>query len=142
MSIEKILNNCPGLNHIILDESFIHFKNDGVSKIETYFDSNSNLEKVIGIKSLSKDFGIAGVRAGYAILDKNLRNKILNQGFLSEYYSSFSFCKSACFCSKVSKIIPISPFMAASMICQDAIANNRLISVALINMPVKETSGW
>lgn len=80
--IEKILNNCPGLNHIILDESFIHFKNDGVSKIETYFDSNSNLEKVIGIKSLSKDFGIAGVRAGYAILDKNLRNKILNQGFL------------------------------------------------------------
>ena len=80
--IEKILNNCPGLNHIILDESFIHFNNDGVSKIETYFDSNSNLEKVIGIKSLSKDFGIAGIRAGYAILNKSLRNNILNQGLL------------------------------------------------------------
>lgn len=80
--IEEILKNCPCLDYLIVDESFIHFTNDGVSKIETYFDSNANLEKVIGIKSLSKDFGIAGIRAGYAILNEKLRNNILKQGFL------------------------------------------------------------
>ena len=80
--VEEILNNCPGLDYLIVDESFIHFTNEGVSKIETYFDSNANLEKVIGIKSLSKDFGIAGIRAGYAILNEALRNNILKQGFL------------------------------------------------------------
>lgn len=48
---------------IIIDESFSHFLDDYSSYIN--FRENCNSKNVVFIKSLSKDFGIAGLRLGY-----------------------------------------------------------------------------
>mgnify|MGYP001179700657 CR=1 FL=1 len=80
--ILKILNSFKFVKNIIVDESFIHFSTlDGVkiSSIAKYHEKYSNL---IIIKSLSKDFGISGIRAGYAIMKKELIDKFLKNGYL------------------------------------------------------------
>lgn len=60
---------------IIVDESFIDFydKNHSVEK-DVY--SNKNL---IVIRSLSKDFGIAGLRLGYAVSDPKINENIFSK---------------------------------------------------------------
>lgn len=60
---------------IIVDESFIDFfdKNHSVEK-DVY--SNKNL---IVIRSLSKDFGIAGLRLGYAVCDPKINESIFSK---------------------------------------------------------------
>jgi histidinol-phosphate/aromatic aminotransferase/cobyric acid decarboxylase-like protein len=60
---------------IIVDESFIDFfdKNHSVEK-DVY--TNKNL---IVIRSLSKDFGIAGLRLGYAVCDPKINEKIFSK---------------------------------------------------------------
>jgi len=63
---------------LIIDESFIDFHFDCKS-IEEYAVNNQN---IIVIRSLSKDFGVAGVRVGYAVLSKKLRAELLKDGFL------------------------------------------------------------
>ena len=57
----ELINNSEGLK-IIIDDSFCHY-------LDNYFEyrkirNNSN-ENVVFIKSLAKDFGVAGVRLGY-----------------------------------------------------------------------------
>jgi histidinol-phosphate/aromatic aminotransferase/cobyric acid decarboxylase-like protein len=53
----------------LLDESFIHFafENDQMDPL-SYVDMVLKYPNVVTIKSMSKDFGIAGIRAGYAIM--------------------------------------------------------------------------
>jgi threonine-phosphate decarboxylase len=63
---------------LIVDESFIDFAPAGNS-IEQYAIENENL---IVIRSLSKDFGIAGLRLGYAILPEEKVGKYLQEKFL------------------------------------------------------------
>ena len=60
---------------IVVDESFIDFfdKNHSVEK-SVY--TNKNL---IVIRSLSKDFGIAGLRLGYAVCDPKINEKIFSK---------------------------------------------------------------
>ena len=60
---------------IIVDESFIDFfdKNHSVEK-DVY--TNKNL---IVIRSLSKDFGIAGLRLGYSVCDPRINEKIFSK---------------------------------------------------------------
>jgi len=63
---------------LIIDESFIDFAPAGNS-IESYAADNEN---IIIIRSLSKDFGIAGLRLGYAVLKEDDVDKMLNKKFL------------------------------------------------------------
>jgi histidinol-phosphate/aromatic aminotransferase/cobyric acid decarboxylase-like protein len=60
---------------IVVDESFIDFF-DKLHSIETEVYTNKNL---IVIRSLSKDFGIAGLRLGYAVCDPKINNKIFSK---------------------------------------------------------------
>lgn len=81
--LEMLLDSCSKVENVILDESFIHF---------AYEDKNFNLINTAGlvhkypniiiVKSMSKDFGIAGVRAGYAVMDKEKVDLLLMNGFL------------------------------------------------------------
>lgn len=59
----------------IVDESFIDFFNPENSvENDVYNDPN-----LIVIRSLSKDFGIAGLRLGYAVMNPVLKNEIFNK---------------------------------------------------------------
>jgi len=60
---------------VVVDESFIDFF-DKSHSVETEVYTNKNL---IVIRSLSKDFGIAGLRLGYAVCDPKLSNKIFSK---------------------------------------------------------------
>ncbi|MDA8944045.1 aminotransferase class I/II-fold pyridoxal phosphate-dependent enzyme [Porticoccaceae bacterium] len=76
--LDKLINNL-GERKLIIDESFCHFLDDYYE----YKDYRRNLENksICFIKSMSKDFGVAGVRLGYIYsyddnLLKNCRKKI------------------------------------------------------------------
>lgn len=81
--VHHFLNSLKDLELIIIDESFIHF---------AYEDENLNLSKneslvyeypnLIIVKSMSKDFGIAGIRAGYGIMNSERVNKLVSNGYL------------------------------------------------------------
>jgi histidinol-phosphate/aromatic aminotransferase/cobyric acid decarboxylase-like protein len=63
---------------LIVDESFIHFA-PGEESIEK---EAIGAENLIIIRSLSKDFGIAGIRIGYAVMPNAIRKELLSTGFL------------------------------------------------------------
>lgn len=73
-SLKKIFKQLPK-TYVIVDESFIDFYdlNQSVEK-EVY--NNKNL---IVIRSLSKDFGIAGLRLGYSVCDGGIIKKIFSK---------------------------------------------------------------
>jgi histidinol-phosphate/aromatic aminotransferase/cobyric acid decarboxylase-like protein len=91
--LRLILNNLKELNNIIIDESFMHFafEDDNLSLISAT-ELFKEFRNVIVIKSMSKDFGIAGIRCGYAVMDKFKVSELLKTGFLwnssglSEYF--------------------------------------------------------
>jgi len=60
---------------VVVDESFIDFF-DKSHSVETDVYTNRNL---IVIRSLSKDFGIAGLRLGYSVCDPKISNKIFSK---------------------------------------------------------------
>lgn len=88
-----ILNNLKEVKNIIIDESFMHFafEDDDLSLISAT-ELFKEFRNVIVIKSMSKDFGIAGIRCGYAVMDKFKVSELLKSGFLwnssglSEYF--------------------------------------------------------
>ena len=81
--LELLCREFASLDNVIIDESFVHFAYeedalDAVSlenKVEDY-------ANVVIIKSMSKDFGIAGIRAGYLVGRKSLVNRALSGGYL------------------------------------------------------------
>jgi threonine-phosphate decarboxylase len=73
-SITKITKALPKIV-VILDESFIDFY-DRKNSMEKDVYANPNL---IVIRSLSKDFGIAGLRLGYAIMSPKRREDIMSK---------------------------------------------------------------
>lgn len=82
-SIRHLLKEFNDINNIILDESFIHFayENLDLTMIEVY---NWLVEfpNLIIVKSMAKDFGIAGIRAGYGILSQEKVDQLLDTGYL------------------------------------------------------------
>lgn len=76
--ILKIYNSLTEKQTLIVDESFIHFA-PGEHSIENDAIGSKNL---VVIRSLSKDFGIAGVRLGYSVMPTHLREDLLSTGFL------------------------------------------------------------
>ncbi|WP_439506869.1 pyridoxal phosphate-dependent aminotransferase [Sediminibacterium sp.] len=78
-----ILENLREVKNIIVDESFIHFAYEDLDLGQiTSQDLIYNFPNLIIIKSMSKDFGIAGLRAGYAVLDATKVEILLKNGFL------------------------------------------------------------
>ncbi len=92
-AMHSLLEKLSWVKTIILDESFIHFayENDKFDQINSA-DWVSKFPNLVIIKSMSKDFGIAGIRAGYAVMAKSRIDLMLQNGFLwnsnglSEYF--------------------------------------------------------
>lgn len=63
---------------LIVDESFIHFTAEEES-LERYA---IEFDNIIIIRSLSKDFGIAGIRIGYAVMPEHYIRKLRKIGYL------------------------------------------------------------
>ena len=68
---------------MIIDESFIHFAYEDIelSQITSEELTDTYLNLII-VKSMSKDFGIAGLRAGYAVMNADKVDKLLRNGYL------------------------------------------------------------
>ena len=81
--IEYLVNRLHWVDNIIIDESFIHFAFEGQSTdlISSTF-LTEKFDNLVLMKSMSKDFGIAGIRAGYAVMDENKVNDLLENGYL------------------------------------------------------------
>jgi histidinol-phosphate/aromatic aminotransferase/cobyric acid decarboxylase-like protein len=81
--ITRIIESFRDLENVIIDESFIHFAYEDLElenmSLSNLIDEYPNLSIV---KSMSKDFGIAGIRCGYSILSKNKVKELLKNGFL------------------------------------------------------------
>lgn len=81
--LKQIVEDLSFVSTIIIDESFIHFayENNNESLVSYYNEFMEN-KNVILLKSMSKDFGIAGLRAGYAVMNKERVKDLLSNGFL------------------------------------------------------------
>jgi histidinol-phosphate/aromatic aminotransferase/cobyric acid decarboxylase-like protein len=81
--VAYLLRNLRHVECVILDESFIHFvsENDEFS-IKSFMDRVEDYPNLIVIKSMSKDFGIAGLRVGYAVMNERRVSYLLKYGFL------------------------------------------------------------
>jgi histidinol-phosphate/aromatic aminotransferase/cobyric acid decarboxylase-like protein len=77
-----IINRLTKLKSIIIDESFIHFTSNADINYDSVLSDSKSYSNLIIIKSMSKDFGIAGIRAGYAVMSKERVNKLLANGYL------------------------------------------------------------
>ncbi len=83
LEIEELLTKLDFVKTIILDESFIHFAyEDHKFEIVSFANLIRKFPNLVVLKSMSKDFGIAGVRAGYGIMSKERVSKLLANGYL------------------------------------------------------------
>ncbi len=81
--LNYIIESLRNLNNIIIDESFIHFAYENVDLLQiTSEELIKKYSNLIIVKSLSKDFGIAGVRAGYALMSEDKVSTLLSNGYL------------------------------------------------------------
>ena len=86
----EIINFCnthQHLDNIIIDESFIDFSYE--KKEDNTLDIKCSVQQLIEdynnvsiVKSMSKDFGVAGLRCGYGILAKDKVIPLLEKGYL------------------------------------------------------------
>lgn len=91
-----ILSRLTPLKTVVVDESFVHFADRpiGDDSLPTLTGITEQFENVTVIKSMSKDFGIAGIRAGYAIMQPDRVDHLLDHGYLwntnglAEYFFS------------------------------------------------------
>jgi histidinol-phosphate/aromatic aminotransferase/cobyric acid decarboxylase-like protein len=94
--LKWILGKLTSLKTVIVDESFIHFADRPGSdeNMPTLTGITDQFSNVTVIKSMSKDFGIAGIRAGYAIMQPERVDHLLESGYLwntnglAEYFFS------------------------------------------------------
>ena len=66
------------MDNIILDESFIEFAGTPESVIKHFYD----YKNLTIVRSMSKIFGIAGIRAGFCITKSEYVKELLNTGYL------------------------------------------------------------
>ena len=81
--MRALLRALEDVKQVIIDESFIHFAYENedmelVDSLPLFYE----FDNVIIVKSLSKDFGVAGVRLGYALMQESLVKKLLAKGYL------------------------------------------------------------
>ncbi|MFO0892062.1 MAG: histidinol-phosphate transaminase [Isosphaeraceae bacterium] len=79
----EMLDELRDVPNVIVDESFIHFACEGDDY--AYRSLSGDVERfpnLMVVKSMSKDFGIAGIRAGYAVMAPERVRDLLDNGFL------------------------------------------------------------
>lgn len=94
--LEWILSKLSSLSTIIVDESFIHFADTATpdGELPSLTGITKQFDNVTIVKSMSKDFGIAGIRAGYSIMPVERVTQLLDNGYLwntsgiAEYFFS------------------------------------------------------
>ena len=65
----ELLEELREVPNVIVDESFIHFATEGHGFAYcSVADEVQRFPNVTVVKSMSKDFGVAGIRAGYAVM--------------------------------------------------------------------------
>ncbi len=81
--IQRIVELLPEVENIVIDESFIHFSfEDETCQLQSAAFLADRFDNVIIVKSMSKDFGIAGIRAGYALMSPEKVDRLLSNGYL------------------------------------------------------------
>lgn len=81
--LKHIVQELHFVKNIIIDESFIHFAyEDKAFRLISTGNWVEEFPNLIVLKSMSKDFGIAGVRAGYGIMQKEKVSTLLKTGYL------------------------------------------------------------
>ena len=82
-TLVHLLEELRHVPNVILDESFIHFACEGDDY--AYRSLSSEVDRfpnLMVVKSMSKDFGVAGIRAGYAVMAPERVQSLLNNGYL------------------------------------------------------------
>jgi histidinol-phosphate/aromatic aminotransferase/cobyric acid decarboxylase-like protein len=92
-TMRRLLERLRSVPNVIVDESFIHFACEGTDySYRSLSDYAGRFPNLIVVKSMSKDFGVAGIRAGYAVMAPNRVQTLLENGYLwnssglSEYF--------------------------------------------------------
>ncbi len=80
--MEYLIKKLQDVDNIIIDESFIHFAREEDNQIQSTVKLIDKFNNLIIIKSMSKDFGIAGIRAGYGVMNPEKVNHLLKNGYL------------------------------------------------------------
>jgi histidinol-phosphate/aromatic aminotransferase/cobyric acid decarboxylase-like protein len=79
----ELLAALKSVPNVIVDESFIHFACEGDDfRIRSLTDQVQRYPNLMVVKSMSKDFGVAGIRAGYAVMAPERVQTLLSNGFL------------------------------------------------------------
>jgi histidinol-phosphate/aromatic aminotransferase/cobyric acid decarboxylase-like protein len=78
-----LLEELRSVPNVIVDESFIHFATEGHGFAYcSVADQVQRFPNVTVVKSMSKDFGVAGIRAGYAVMAPAKVRALLENGHL------------------------------------------------------------
>jgi histidinol-phosphate/aromatic aminotransferase/cobyric acid decarboxylase-like protein len=78
-----LLGELRFVRNVIVDESFIHFACEGNDfSYRSVADLVSRFPNLTVVKSMSKDFGVAGIRAGYAVMAPGRVRTLLENGYL------------------------------------------------------------
>ena len=81
--IQTLVERLDFVDNIVIDESFIHFAfEDETYPLKSATNLVNSYDNVIIIKSMSKDFGIAGIRAGYGVMHEDKVSGLLENGYL------------------------------------------------------------
>ena len=82
----RLLEELRSVPNVIVDESFIHFacEGDGFA-YRSVADQVGRFPNLMVVKSMSKDFGVAGIRAGYAVMAPDRVRTLLDNGYLVEF---------------------------------------------------------
>lgn len=79
----RLIQELSWVPNIVIDESFIHFAFENSSlELPSIVSMMDQFPNLYIIKSMSKDFGIAGIRCGYAIMPKEKVSSLLKTGYL------------------------------------------------------------
>ncbi len=82
-TMRRLLEQLRSVPNVIVDESFIHFASEGNDfTIRSLADYAGRFPNLTVVKSMSKDFGVAGIRAGYAVMAPNRVQALLENGYL------------------------------------------------------------
>ncbi|HKY13322.1 MAG TPA: histidinol-phosphate transaminase, partial [Microthrixaceae bacterium] len=81
--LARIIAGLPPEVTCVVDESFIHFAFEDMNlEIRSVIGECEHRPNLVVVKSMSKDFGIAGIRAGYAIMHPERVGSLLRNGYL------------------------------------------------------------
>ena len=82
-TLYTLLDRLRWVTRFIIDESFIHFAFESEDyALQHNVPMIHEFENLIIIKSMSKDFGIAGIRAGFAAMAEERVSQLLKNGYL------------------------------------------------------------